>query len=200
MSIDVFSGLFIGLSSGITCLGVCAPYLIPFLLSEARGIKQNVFIVLEFLAGRLIAYFIIGLLAGIAGVALNELSVPRKIIGIFMAIAGIMLFLYSSGIANLIKIHPLKKIFIRVPFSAGLVSGLNICPPIVTAVTYAISLHNVVISIMYFLLFFLGTVIYLIPFAFSGFISKFETVRNAGRISGILVGIFVIIRGLMMFF
>ncbi len=200
MPVDIFSGLLVGLSSGISCLGICSPYLIPFLLSEKRDIKQNTFVIIEFLLGRLTTYFFIGLFAGIAGVALNEFVISKKIITVFMLIAGIVLFLYSSGIANLIKIHPVKYTLIRVPFSAGIVSGLNICPPIITAVTYAITFHNIITSVVYFLLFFLGTVIYLIPFVFSGFISKFETMRNAGRISGILVGIFVIINGIVVFF
>ncbi|HPD18817.1 MAG TPA: sulfite exporter TauE/SafE family protein [Candidatus Goldiibacteriota bacterium] len=200
MPADVVSGFLVGLSSGMSCLGICSPYLIPFLLSEERNVKQNVFVILEFLSGRFVAYFFMGLISGIAGVALSELSISGKIIGALMAITGIMLFLYSSGITNLIKIHPLRKISIRIPFSAGLVSGLNICPPFVTAVTYAMSFHNVIVSITYFLFFFLGTAVYLTPFAFSGLISRFETARNAGRISGILISVFVIINGILIFF
>jgi sulfite exporter TauE/SafE len=200
MPADVVSGFFVGLSSGMSCLGICSPYLIPFLLAEERNVKQNFFVILEFLSGRLVAYFFIGLISGFAGVALSELSISEKIIGVLMVIAGIMLFLYSSGISNLIKIHPLRKISIRVPFIAGLVSGLNVCPPFITAVTYAMSFHNVIVSITYFLFFFLGTAVYLIPFVFSGLISKFETARNAGRIAGILVAVFVIINGIVIFF
>lgn len=200
MTIAVFSGFLVGVSSGISCLGICSPYLIPFLLAEKRDMKNNIFVILEFLSGRLIAYLITGFATGVAGVALNEFIVSGKIIGTFMIIAGIMLFLYSSGMVNLVKFHLLKNIFVRVPFSAGLVSGLNICPPFIAAVTYAISLHDISISIIYFLLFFLGTSVYLFPFIFSGFISKYETARNAGKISGILVAIFVIINGVKMFF
>ncbi|MCX8092597.1 MAG: sulfite exporter TauE/SafE family protein [Candidatus Goldbacteria bacterium] len=199
MPVDVLSGFLIGLSSGISCAGVCSPYLVPFLLSENRDIKQNFFIILEFLIGRLIAYLLMGLFSGFIGVTLNELIISPKIIGAVMFITGIMLFLYSIGITNIIKIHFIQNIFIRIPFGAGLVSGLNICPPFITAFTYAVSFKNIIISIIYFLFFFTGTSVYLIPFIFSGFISKYETARNVGKISGVLVGLFVVVRAILFF-
>jgi|DewCreStandDraft_4_1066084.scaffolds.fasta_scaffold01934_2 sulfite exporter TauE/SafE len=200
MHFDIFTGFLVGLSSGAVCLGICSPYLIPFLLAEKRDIKNNTFIILEFLSGRLIAYISVAIFAGVTGVALNDFIISSKITGGFMIIAGVMLFLYSSGIANLIKIYPLKNISIRVPFGAGLVSGLNICPPFITAFTYAVSLHSIINSLIYFLFFFLGTSVYLLPFIFSGLISKYKTAQNAGKISGILVSLFVIINGILLIF
>lgn len=199
MQIDIFSGFLIGLSTGAVCLGICSPYLIPFLLSEKRNVKKNLLIIIEFVSGRLIAYLITGLFAGLAGVVLSDLIISPKIIGIIMFMTGVMLFLYSIGITGKIKIFLLKSIFLRVPFGAGVMSGINFCPPFITAFTYAVSFHNIFISIIYFLFFFFGTTIYLIPFIFSGLISKYETARNAGKISGALAGLFVIVRALILF-
>ena len=60
-------GLFLGLANGTTCLAVCAPVLVPFLMHEGASIRQNLGTLLKFLGGRLGGYVLFGLLAWAMG-------------------------------------------------------------------------------------------------------------------------------------
>ena len=60
-------GILLGLSTGFVCLAYCGPVLIPFLLGENKSIAGNTLNVVLFLSGRLLAYIITGLAAGIIG-------------------------------------------------------------------------------------------------------------------------------------
>ena len=65
----ILKALALGLSSGIFCLGYCYPILGPIMFSseERRGWSRAAQSLGLFLAGRLIAYLIFGLLAGLLG-------------------------------------------------------------------------------------------------------------------------------------
>ncbi len=63
-------GFLLGVANGTVCLAYCAPVLIPFFLTEARPIGQNVRTLAQFLAGRLAGYLVFGVLAWVAGQAL----------------------------------------------------------------------------------------------------------------------------------
>ena len=51
-------GFFLGLANGTSCLALCAPVLIPFLLSEGNNVGQNLVTLLKFLGGRLGGYLL----------------------------------------------------------------------------------------------------------------------------------------------
>lgn len=193
----ILSGLLLGLSSGIACLGICSPYLVPFLLAEKRTVAQNGFIILEYLAGRLIAYIVTGALAGAAGQYISGFKISGRITGAFLIVTALLLVFYSVSSAGFFEFRPAKNITSRVPFFAGVVNGFNICPPFVTASVYAVSLHSVIKGAGFFMLFFLGTSVYVLPLIFTGLVSRFERARNAGKIAGMLAGALILVEGIM---
>jgi sulfite exporter TauE/SafE len=197
MQSEIFSALLLGLSSGVACLGICSPYLVPFLLAEKRTTLQNGFIILEYLGGRLIAYIVTGALAGAAGQYLSGFKISDKVSGALMIITALLLIFYSISAAGFFEIRLAKNITSRVPFFAGVVNGFNICPPFVTAAAYAISLHSVLKGAGFFMLFFMGTSVYVLPLIFTGLVSRFERARNAGKIAGILAGALILVQGIM---
>jgi hypothetical protein len=60
-------GSLLGLANGTSCLALCAPVLVPFLLSEGENVRRNLVILLKFLGGRLLGYLLFGLLAWAVG-------------------------------------------------------------------------------------------------------------------------------------
>jgi len=201
---NIANALMLGFSSGGSCLGACTPFLLPFLIAKHRDLKGNLYIVLEYLSGRLIAYITAGLFAGIAGVLIGNMKISGKIYGGLTALAGILMLLYSIGIMfeAIEKLNSYMKFFkaaARVPFAAGLINGLNFCPPFMAAFSYTISLKSIAGSLLYFIVFFAATSIYVLPFVFTGLVTKFEKVKNAGRIAGILVSIWFLAYGVYLF-
>jgi sulfite exporter TauE/SafE len=197
---DLLNALLLGLSSGAGCLGVCAPFLVPFLISEHRKTAGNAKIVIEYLAGRLIAYIIVGAAAGLAGEYSGQFRISPKVYGALMIIAAVLMFFYSSGIIfegfeKATAFFQSFKISRRLPLVAGLVSGINFCPPMVAAFSYTITLKSVAGSVLYFMVFFIATSLYFLPFIFSSMVTKFERVRNAGEIAGVLVSVWFLIYG-----
>jgi sulfite exporter TauE/SafE len=175
--------------------------LVPFLIAEHRDTKGNFFIVMEYLSGRLIAYIIAGIIAGITGILIGNMKISGKIYGILIIITAFLMLLYSSGVifegiekAN--KYMNFFKVSARIPFTAGLINGLNFCPPFMAAFSYTIALKTIFGSILYFLFFFAATSVYVVPFIFTGLITRFDRVRNAGRIAAILVSIWLLIYGI----
>ena len=51
-------GFGLGLSTGLYCLGACAPLFVPYLLAEGGGWRPQLRALVEFMAGRLAAYLL----------------------------------------------------------------------------------------------------------------------------------------------
>ena len=192
----LITAILLGLSSGAGCLGVCAPYLVPLVMSKERSIKHNSFIVAEYLAGRLIAYIAVALAAGFTGVHLSEIQLTQKLTGVLMMIVAVFLFISMMAAISKHK-HAVHKAGRTTPFLVGILNGLHVCPPFLAAIAYVITLKSVVKSVAFFSVFFIGTAIYTIPFIFIGCFSRFERVRNAGQIAGILVSVWIFVYGII---
>jgi sulfite exporter TauE/SafE len=205
MAKDLLNALLLGLSSGAGCLGVCAPFLVPFLMAEHRKVTGNFLIVIEYLAGRLLAYIAVGAAAGLAGKYAGQFQISSRIYGSLMIIAAVLMFFFSAGIIfegfkKAESFFQSIKISRRLPFAAGLVSGINFCPPMVAAFSYAATLKDVAAAVMYFAVFFIATSVYFLPFIFTSLVTKFERIRNAGKIAGVLVSAWFLAYGIYLLF
>ncbi len=198
---DIINGFLLGLSAGINCLIICCPYLIPFFISEQRNINKNFRLIAEYLAGRLSAYLTIAFISSTLGLALSEFHFSDKIYSFFLILSSFLLFLYSFGLIFEFRFLNVKvKILTeRLPFFTGFLNGFNFCPPLIAAFSYGVSSANIFKSILFFILFFSGTALYILPFIFSNFAAKVENLRNAGRIAGIFVSIWFFIQGILSF-
>jgi sulfite exporter TauE/SafE len=91
-------GFLLGLSNGITCVATCAPVMIPLFLGEGRRVKQNGWLLAQFLLGRLAGYLLFGLLAGITGQLLFQGGRPSGMpFGGVYLLMGSLLLLYGLG-------------------------------------------------------------------------------------------------------
>jgi sulfite exporter TauE/SafE len=205
---DYSSGFILGLSTGVVCLSYCGPVIMPYLLSEGKSISQNTGTVALFLSGRLLAYLIIGLLAGIIGSKLLQpLTIKNVFIGILYILLGLMMIFYGF--------HRFKEICLgkkslhngagklqsgsyMLPLAGGFVTGLNLCPPFLLAITGAMETGNITGSVLFFLTFFLGTVVYFIPLPFIGFFRRQHVLRIIGKFASILAGMIFIYKGFVL--
>jgi sulfite exporter TauE/SafE len=201
-------GILLGLGTGSICLAYCGPVLIPYLLGENRNINTNFFYVFLFLSGRLAAYIVIGILAGIAGKLFLQPSHPEMVvIGISYIILSVLLIVYGfyqfkeiclGKTQTKIALKYGKKLPYLVPIIGGILTGLNICPPFIMAITKAATTGNVTDSILFFIMFFIGTSLYFIPLPFIGFFKQHKVLRVIGKFAAIIAGLIYLYKGILM--
>ena len=193
---EVFSGLLAGLSVGIYCIGVCLPIFVPILLSQRRTTKSSFWLVLEFSLGRLLGYLTFGFLVGFLGEKI-KLGVFHNLASLATLLTGAFMVGYSFGLLRWgakVCAHVFGPI--KIPFLLGFLTGVNPCPPFLASLSYVFNLRDVIRSVFYFALFFLGTSLYIIPLAFLGVFSRQTFFQKIAQVSGILVGFYFAVVGL----
>lgn len=192
----IFAGFFAGLSVGVYCLGLCLPIFLPLLLSQNRRGRKSLFLVAEFSLGRLLGYLFFGLLFGWFGMVVKS-SFVHAIAGLANLWIGILIIIYSLGLIDrkFCAALPFEKI--KWPLLLGFLTGVNICPPFLGSLAYIFNLKSALLSLGYFLLFFLGTSVYIVPFTLLGAFSGNNWLQKGARISGIFVGIYFVVINLI---
>ncbi|HSQ41229.1 MAG TPA: sulfite exporter TauE/SafE family protein [Fibrobacteraceae bacterium] len=190
----VIQALTLGLSTGLYCATACFPMLVASLFSRQDHRSRNIALgVGQFMLGRLVAYLIVGLIAGITGSLLGEYSkISNALVSTVYVVSGGLMLLYG-----IVESFPHAKacaaMSVRFQSSSyllvlGFLTGMNICPPFVLAFSAAADLGGVAKSVFFFFLFFLATSVYMLPFFFSGFAAKKLYVKKAARIISMLMG------------
>ena len=197
MIIEAISqGVLLGLSTGIFCLVTCAPVYVPFVLSEDRKLWGNILAVGEIATGRLIAYLLFGLILGILG---TQISGPRlnEAIGTTMILLSVLMLIFvvtkkwpHFGLCKL------SKKYVNYPAFFGFLTGINVCPPFLLAMSIALSYTSIAGSIILFGGFFVGTSFYLIMLVPLGLAAKVESIRQIGMITAVMSGVLFLVLGL----
>lgn len=192
----VSQGILLGLSTGIFCLVTCAPVYVPFVLSEDRKLRRNILSVVEIAIGRLIAYLFFGLILGIFGKQIDGPWLNRAI-GTAMILLSVLMLVFVA-----VKKWPhfglckLNKKYINYPTFFGFLTGINVCPPFLLAMSAALSYASIAGSILLFGGFFVGTSFYLILLVPLGLAAKVESIRQIGLITAVMSGVMFFILGL----
>ena len=197
MIIEAISqGVLLGLSTGIFCLVTCAPVYVPFVLSEDRKLWGNILAVGEIATGRLIAYLLFGLILGILG---TQISGPRlnEAIGTTMILLSVLMLIFvvtkkwpHFGLCKL------SKKYVNYPAFFGFLTGINVCPPFLLAMSIALSYTSIAGSIILFGGFFVGTSFYLIMLVPLGLAAKVESIRQIEMITAVMSGVLFLVLGL----
>lgn len=190
------TGYLAGLSVGVYCLGLCLPVFLPVLLSQKRKIKTSFWLVIEFSLGRLFGYLVFGLIFGWLGQITKNILI-QTIVLLANTWLGLLMILYSLGAINQ-KFCP-SFLFnqLKWPLVLGFLTGVNICPPFLASLTYVFGLKDVLLSLIYFLAFFLGTSTYIIPAAILGVTSQLKWITKLAKVGGILVGLYFVFQSLL---
>lgn len=188
------TGLSTGLSTGLYCLSHCLPVYLTFLFASAdAGAKKNISKLLFFLSGRLAAYILVGASVGFIGPTLQRMPLFNIGISFGYIILGFIIFknIFKNTpctTGNSLCRHGLTGI------SLGFFTGISLCPPMLLAVSYVAQHGNIIKGVSYFIMFFIGTSAYFLPFIF------FKTttlIAKLCRISALVVSVAFIILGVM---
>jgi sulfite exporter TauE/SafE len=207
-SVHYSAGFILGLSTGVVCLAYCGPVLVPYLMGEGNNISRNVRSVSLFLSGRLAAYLIIGMLSGIIGTSLLQPSAIKVVfLGILYILLAVLLIVYGFHRFGEVCLGrsplPFRKSYtgrwsFLLPLTGGFATGLNLCPPFLLAITGAMETGKITDSVLFFLMFFLGTAIYFVPLPFIGFFRKQQVLRIVGKFAAVLAGLIFLYKGIIM--
>jgi hypothetical protein len=168
--------LALGLASGPACMAACGPVLVPSLLTTRPGLRPNSGFLFSFLGARLLGYLLFAVVAWDLGVLI---SLPPKFRVLLMGAVNVslacVLLWYAHSARHICgqACQSSKLVQIDIPkdrtaigaAGSGLLTGLNLCPPFVTAGVRAAELGSVAQALLFFIGFFVGTSAWFVPFA-----------------------------------
>ena len=191
----VGKALVLGFSTGLFCVGFCVPLLGPVMLGrEKSGFRDSAGSIGLFMAGRLVAYLLFGLVFGALGGIISSIwAIKTVLLPVVYAVLGILMILYGFvqsfphiGFCRALSPRVRSNWYLLV---IGFLAGINICPPFLLAVTTAMDIGGTLNGMLFFFVFFLATSVYLLPLLFTGLVSRFKEVRFAARIAAVLAGL-----------
>ncbi len=193
----VIQAFLAGLSMGLFCSFSCFPFMAPLFVAERRNFSATIRVFLEFMGGRLAGYVAIGALFGYLGERLDQSAFNIISIGSLLVLSWVLI-LYGLGLIKqrfdfCARLGLSKR---RTPLLMGLLMGINLCPPFILSVAYVFTFHSALRGIVYFLVFFVATTLYLIPVIFLGWLGRMNEFRLIARISAVLVGVIFSIYGI----
>lgn len=192
-------GFLLGLANGTVCLASCAPVLVPYLLGQGQTVRRNYLDLGWFLVGRLMGYLLFAVLAWALGLLVEEKSVYRELLfGGSYCFLAVLLIYYSfrknkSGLcaAEYVNLPGfVRRSSILIPFALGLLTGLNLCPPLLMAFTGAAAEGSLLASLFFFGAFFLGTSVFFLPIPFMSLLKGKEALQTIGKMAAGLIGLY----------
>ncbi|GAB6275149.1 MAG: hypothetical protein STSR0004_20140 [Peptococcaceae bacterium] len=151
----------------------------------------------ELLLGRLAAYLIIGAAAGSLG---GRLEGPffRTVTGASTVIISILFFFYvlTRWRPHLSTCRWASERSFRFPVAFGFLTGINICPPFLLAISYALSAGSVSTGMLFFGGFFIGTSVFLVLLLPLGCLGKWPDLRLIALMAALLSGAFFFLKGI----
>jgi sulfite exporter TauE/SafE len=158
------------------------------------------------MGGRLAGYLIFAVIAWTAGTAATKNITNEKVViaGIYIVLSVLMIFYgfkrsvgkcvakKASGWLGKLNINN-QTMFVVI---LGLLTGLNLCPPFLIAFTEGTQAGTILGSILYFMAFFVGTSVYILPMAVLGLGSRVEALRYVGRLASGVMGIYYLYLGI----
>jgi len=196
----------LGLSSGTTCLAKCGSVLFPYLMNKQSSFKSTSKELGIFLLTRFLIYLLIGGLLGLLGENLflmNEIYrqffLGFTSIGLAILLV-VQVFFSKRKNCSLSKTKKIKrdKGILKVPLAMGIVSSLNVCPPLLIALTEGATRPTPGSGMLYFSFFFLGTLIYFVPLPFLSLTKKQASLQLIGRYSAGIASIIIFYKGFIL--
>ena len=190
-------GTGLGLATGISCLASCGPIYLTYLLSEQRSSRQSLVTILMLNLGRFVSYAAFGAIMGLLGGSLpSAIRVP-------LAFSGYILFSVYM-IISVVRVNktcggcdiPKWMKLTKSPILLGILTGFSVCPAFLIALTSAFDASGPLNGAMLFTGFFLGTTVYMLPFAIVGLFSKKKWLNVVAKYAAIFVAVYFGIMGI----
>jgi len=190
-------GTGLGLATGISCLASCGPIYLTYLLSEKRTPRESFVTVVMLNLGRFVSYAAFGAIMGMIGGSIpGSVRIPLTFSGyilfsVYLIVSVVRVNKTCSG-CNIPKWAKLTKS----PILLGILTGFTICPAFLIALTSAFAANGAMNGAMLFTGFFLGTTVYMLPFAIIGLFSKKRWLNSVARYAAIFVAVYFGIMGI----
>jgi sulfite exporter TauE/SafE len=202
-------GFILGLSSGVACIAICAPVLVPYLLGEGKGIVSNYWMTGQFLFGRLLGYLLFAVLAWtFSSAILQETGQRNPIIGIaYILFSGLLIsYGFFKKTDTTCKVSCNSNKYKRLlasqpallPVAAGFATGLSFCPPFLLAFTGAVEQTSLLAAMLFFFSFFLGTSLLFGLAPFVGVFKRFPVLKIIGKMAAGLMGLYYLYQGIIL--
>ncbi len=198
----VLKAFLLGLSAGVFCIGFCLPLVGPLLLADEKaGITRSASRIGLFLAGRLAAYLVFGIVFGALGARLSQvlpnralfLAVVYCLLGMLAIVFGLVQSFPQFGLCRLVLPRASSGWYLAV---LGFLAGVNLCPPFLLALTAVLDTGGGLRGALFFLVFFMATSVYFLPLLFTSLASRFSSVRFAARVAAVIAGAYFVQLGL----
>lgn len=194
---DYLSAFILGISSGLACISVCLPGILPILMGRRTSVRQSAVFVAAFLTGRWCAYVMAAAITSVFATAVSDISSNKTILtATQLALAAIML-LFAAGKLSSRCVNPLKHKRFRaflmrggclLPVAMGFLTSVALCPPFVTMVVQTAGEESVWRAIALFTMFFVGTLPYFVPVPFIGLSGRSAATKSIGRYAAVIMG------------
>lgn len=219
-AVSAAEALVLGLSTGPVCLASCGPVVLPWVMVQPRGVRQQSRQMGLFLGARLAGYLAFAMAAWLAGASIPH-ALPRELSGRSWLLGGVQLLLaaalvwYAVGwprrrygfsapplrsTSDLVQIgeapHPRRS----GPLALGFLTGVNLCPPFLVAGVRAAQLTDLWAALLFFTLFFVGTAVWFLPFLFLGFVRRTPAIVTVARMVALLLACWYGFSGLSILF
>ena len=193
--------LVFGLISGPVCLLSCLPVLLPWLTVRQQNAARSASLLGSFLAGRLVAYLLFGSLAWSLGLLVSAQSEQHAIIyGLaHLAVAGTLFYeawKFGDFRPGNGESQP-RSAETAAPAILGLLTGLNLTPPFIAAGLQASSAPTLDEALVFFMLFFVGTSVWFLPFAAMRWIPRSAKLLTVARYAVLLMACYFLCLGLV---
>jgi sulfite exporter TauE/SafE len=199
MIATLLQGFLLGLATGTTCLATCGPVYAPYLMQYGRSLPKSLLAVLELSAGRFISYLIVGAVAGLLG---RQVHIGEKGLLTAAAYSLCSIFLLVTVFRTYRRDQncPMGRWagIIDRPLVLGVLTGINICPPFLLALTKAFHGSGPAAGMTLFAAFFVGTSLFLLPISAFGLLGDRKLFRSMARWGAAAVSAwFLILAGLL---
>ena len=191
--------LLLGLATGPVCLASCGPVVLPWMLVQPRGVRAHTLQLSIFLAARLAGYLVFASIVWFAGASIPRSWAGRSwIFGAIEIVLAAALVFYAAGWPHPRCIaaessHDLVRIGSAMPprpkgaVALGFLTGINLCPPFLVAGVRAAQFASLPAALLFFTLFFAGTVVWFLPFLSVGFVHRTPAIVTVARMVAVLL-------------
>jgi sulfite exporter TauE/SafE len=194
MMTTLAEGFLLGLTTGTTCLATCGPVYAPYLTQYSRTLPKSLLAILELSAGRFISYLVVGAAAGLIG---RQVDFEGK--GLITAtgycLFSVFLLITAFRTRRRDQNCPMGRWtgIVDRPLVLGILTGINICPPFLLALTKTFQGSGPLAGMTLFAAFFVGTSLFLLPISAFGLLGSQKLFRSIARWAAVAVSVWFLI-------
>lgn len=199
ISANLGEALVLGLATGPVCLATCGPAVLPWMLAQTVGFRNQSRQLALFLAARLTGYLLFAAAAWKLGTQVSLTWAGRTwFLGAIEILLAVALATYAAGWPrrrcktgkpneDLVQIGKPAALKRRGALALGFLTGINFCPPFLAAGLRAAQLDHLALALAFFLAFFAGTALWFVPLAGLGLIRRSPAVISVARLAALLL-------------